>query len=92
MQRADNPARGVHTHHLGLNDGQVTQIAGGYRITGTAILTSNGNLAGFSGSQITVEVVGGNAVPLSNVRVTFSGGATGHFGTDPLDGVVTRAK
>jgi hypothetical protein len=92
MVRSDNPARAAHTHHVGLTNGDVTPIAGGYRITGGATMTSNGNQAGFSGSQITIEVVGGNAVPLSNVRLTFGGASAVHFGTEPLDGVITRAR
>jgi hypothetical protein len=92
MVRSDNASRQAHTHHVGLTNGDVTPIAGGYRITGGATMTSNGSQAGFSGSQITIEVVGGNAVPLSNVRLTFGGASATHFGTEPLDGVITRAR
>jgi hypothetical protein len=84
-----NPAlRGVHTHHLGLIDGTVTVIANGFRISGTAIITSNGSVAGFSGSPVDVEITGGGLLPSSNLKLTFTGAATGHFGTQPLDGVV----
>lgn len=84
-----NPAlRGAHTHHVGLIDGTVTVIANGWRISGAAIITSNGSVAGFSGSTIDVEVTGGSALPSANLKLTFSGAATGHFGTQPLDGVV----
>lgn len=92
MARSDNPARAAHTHHVGLSNGDVTPITGGFRITGAATMTSNGNQAGFSGSEITIEVVGGNSVPLSNVRLTFGGASAAHFGAEPLDGVVTRAR
>jgi len=92
MVRADNSSRSPHTHHVGLTDGDVTPIAGGYRITGAAVIAGNGNLAGFSGSRIVVDIVGGNAVPQANIRLTFLDGAVAHFGSDPLDGVVTRAR
>jgi len=91
MVRADNPSRAAHTHHVALTDGKVTPIAGGFRVTGAAVITGNGSLAGFSGSQITVDVTGGSAVPQSNLRLTFSDGAVSHFGGNPLNGVVTRA-
>jgi hypothetical protein len=88
-----NPAlRGAHTHHVGLIDGTVTGTATGWRISGPAIITSNGAAAGFSGSPIDVEITGGNALPSANFKLTFSGGATGHFGTQPLDGVVIVAR
>ena len=79
-----------HTHHIGLTDGTVTAVANGYRISGTAVITSNGTVAGFSGSQIDIEITGGTALTFSNVKITFGGaGAIGHFGDLPLDGVVT---
>ena len=79
-----------HTHHIGLTDGVVTAVANGYRISGQAAITSNGALAGFTGSQIDIELTGGTALPFSNVKITFGGaGAIGHFGDLPLDGVVT---
>ena len=89
MVRADNPVRSPHTHHVWVTDGEVTALPNGYRITGAGVMTGNGNTAGFSGSPVTLEVTGGNAVEFSNVSVTFGGGAVGHFGTEPLDGVVT---
>lgn len=30
--------------------------------------------------------------PSCNVSTTFGGGAVGHFGTEPLDGVVTEQR
>ena len=79
-----------HTHHVGLTDGQVTAIPNGYRISGQAAITSNGALAGFTGSQIDIELTGSTALTFSNVKITFGGaGAIGHFGDLPLDGVVT---
>jgi hypothetical protein len=78
-----------HTHHIGLTDGQVTVIPNGYRISGQAVITSNGGLAGFTGSPVNIELTGGTAMPFSNVKVTFGGGAIAHFGDLPLDGTVT---
>jgi hypothetical protein len=89
MVRADNPARAAHTHHVTVSDGEVTALANGSRISGTATITSNGSLAGFSGSPVTVDVTGGNTLTFSNVSVTFGAGAAAHFGDQPLHGVVT---
>jgi hypothetical protein len=89
MVRADNANRSFHTHHVTLTDGVVTPLTNGYRISGNAVMTVNGNLAGFSGSPIDVEITGGNAVPFSNLSITFGGGAVNHFGDQPIDGVVT---
>jgi hypothetical protein len=77
-----------HTHHLGLFGAEVTVTPTGYLITGRPALTTNGNMA-FAGSQVSIELSGGNAVPTSNVKVTLTGPAAGHFGELPLDGVVT---
>ena len=81
--------RSPHTHHVGLLDGAVTTIPGGIRLTGNAILTTNGSTAPFSGSPIIVEITGGNTVQYSNMTLMFLGASTGHFGSQPYDGVVT---
>ena len=78
-----------HTHHIALLDATVTRIANGYRISGEAVITTSGGLAAFSGSPLTVDITGGNAVEFSNVRLTFGGAAVGHFGDQPIEGVVT---
>lgn len=88
MVRSDNPARQAHTHHVSLIDGAVSVIAGGYRITGTATITSNGAAAAFSGSPVVVDITGGAAVPLAKVALTFQGAAVAHFGDQPIEGVV----
>jgi hypothetical protein len=92
MVRSDNPARAAHTHHVAVDNGEVTPLANGFRISGAARVTSNGNLAGFSGSPVVIEVTGGNTLPFSNVSVTFGGGAAAHFGDQPLHGVVTERR
>jgi hypothetical protein len=78
-----------HTHHVALLDATVTRVANGYRISGDAVITTSGGLAAFSGSPLTVDITGGGAVEFSNVRLTFGGAAIGHFGDQPIEGVVT---
>jgi hypothetical protein len=90
MVRSDSTPRAAHTHHITLTDGSVSQIANGFHVSGNATMASNGNLAGFSGSFIDVQIAGGSAVPASNIALTFSGGAAGHFGSQPFHGPVTR--
>lgn len=92
MIRSDNATRQGHTHHLRMMDGRVTAIANGYRVSGTASLTSNGALAPFSGSPVTVDVTGGNAMPFATVKLTFAGAAAGHFGDSALSGVVNLGR
>jgi hypothetical protein len=89
MVRADNPVRAAHTHHVTLMDADVVPLANGFRLIGAAVLTSNGNLAGFSGSTVDIQATGGSAVQFSNVAVTFGGASAAHFGDQPLHGVVT---
>jgi len=36
-----------------------------------------------------IDITGASLVPYSNVKLTFGGGAIGHFGDQPIDGVVT---
>jgi hypothetical protein len=78
-----------HTHHVALYDATVTPIANGYRISGNAVIASNGTLAAFTGSHLDVDITGGADVPLSNVKLTFGGAAVSHFGDLPIEGVVT---
>jgi hypothetical protein len=72
-----NPAlRSPHTHHVGLLNADVTVIPNGIRLTGPAIITTNGGTAAFSGSPIQVDITGGNVVRFSTVKLTFLGAAT----------------
>jgi hypothetical protein len=89
MERPNPASPGAHTHHVAIVDGTVTAIANGYRITGAASITSNGATAPFSGSEVTVDVTGGAALALAKVSVTFGGTAAGHFGDQPIEGVVS---
>jgi hypothetical protein len=78
-----------HTHHISFEGATVTVLANGYSVTGIAAIAGNGNLSTpYTNSDVTIEVTGG-ADLLSNVRVIFHGEqAIGHFGADPLNGVV----
>lgn len=84
----DPAARVPHTHHVSLVDGQVWPLANGFRVTGTAFLTGNGNSSG--SAPVEIDITGGDAIRFSNIKLTFSGGATGHYGTQPLEGVVVQ--
>jgi hypothetical protein len=88
MARAENPNRSPHTHHVSMPGGQVSPIANGFRISGTAMIANNGNVSPFSNSPVTVDIIGGNSVGFSNVSVTFGGAAAAHFGVEPVRGVV----
>jgi hypothetical protein len=91
MLRSEVDARSAHTHHVGLHNMVATPITGGYRISGPATITSNGAAAPFSGSTVVMDITGGAVVPLAKIAITFQGAAAGHFGDQPIEGVV-RAK
>jgi hypothetical protein len=88
MVRSDSEPRQSHTHHVGMSDGIPVPIAGGYRIVGTASITTNGVTAAFSPSPVVIDLTGGSAQRFSNIQLTFGGAAASHFGSEPLDGVV----
>ena len=88
--KQNGPVPGApHTHHISLQEATVTVLGNGYSITGDAAIAGNGSLSNpYTGSAVTIEVTGGPDL-LSNIRVIFHGAdALGHFGTDPLNGVV----
>ncbi len=69
----------------------------GFMISGLAKITGNGSPAPFSKndtvlSNLTVCVNGGTDVPFSNVTLVFGTPASGHFGTQPIHGVVRKAR
>jgi hypothetical protein len=91
----NNPAaRSAHTHHLTLVNGTVTPIAGGFRVTGPATITANGKFPPPFGASSTlqIDVIGGNSVAFSNIKITLSGDAAAHFGSQPVNGVVQIVK
>jgi hypothetical protein len=86
---ANGALRTPHTHHVAVVDATVSTIANGIRLTGTAAITTNGNVAGFSGSLVQVDLTGGNGLRFSNIKLTFLGEAAGHFGLQPYEGIVS---
>jgi hypothetical protein len=88
-----NPAlRSPHTHHVGLLNADVTVSPNGIRLTGSAIIATNGGVAPYSDAPIQVDITGGNLVRFSNVKLTFLGAAIEHFGPQPYEGLVTLAR
>jgi hypothetical protein len=101
---ASNPAiRGAHTHHINLTGATIVYNPTGcptdspattarFMISGTAkFITGNGNPGPFEKNGPTtvhVCVTGGSDVRYSNMTMTLVGPATGHFGTQPIHGVV----
>lgn len=81
-------ARNFHTHHVHVSEGEVAIVGSAIVITGTAIVTSNGNEV-FPGSTVQIEISGGTAVAPSNMKLTFGPPVSGHFTTQPYEGVVT---
>ena len=89
----DMPAeRMPHSHLIKLVGGQVAQLqGGGFEVTGgTLVILKNGSPV-LSPSTLTIDVTGGTTAPYSNITMTFGGDATGHFGTQPVNGNVQRS-
>lgn len=87
-------ARSAHTHHITLASGAVTFLANDIRVTGPATITGNGNFPPpFGGnSTLQIDIVGGNTVAYSNIKVAFVGDAQSHFGVAPMNGVVRSVR
>ena len=101
-----NPmTRMPHTHHITISNATVSYdmtvcpanspatTAAGVVVTGTATTTGNGGPASFESkgaSTLQVCITGGSEVQFSNVTLVYTGPATGHFGPQPIHGVVTR--
>ncbi len=90
----DPTTRNAHTHHITLVDGEVTQIANGFQVTGPAVFTLNGGSAPVtvSPSQVVIQITGGSEVEFSNITLTFQSPGSNHFGADPLPGVVRTVR
>jgi hypothetical protein len=93
--------RTEHTHHVVLDNGVVTSLANGFRITGPATVTASGAFPPPFGpnSTLQIDVTGGNQVEFANIQVTFINNADGtasdgskHFGMQPINGVVKNLK
>jgi hypothetical protein len=101
-----NPAtRSPHTHHISMTNATVSYdmtvcpanspatTAAGVVVTGPALTTGNGGPATFEskgGSTLQVCITGGSEVQFSNIALVYTGPATGHFGPQPIHGVVTK--
>jgi hypothetical protein len=99
-----NPAtRGPHTHHISVTNAKVTYDVSvcpannppttgtGLVVTGAVTTSGNGSPASFESkgaSTIQVCLIGGSEVSFSNMTLVYTGPATGHFGTQPIHGVV----
>ena len=82
-------SRMQHTHHIAIVDGTVTQIAtGGFEVSGPVTITKDGSPAPLAASTLSVDIIGGTSVEFSNITLQFEGGATVHFGTGLIHGVV----
>ena len=102
-----NPAtRNPHTHHLSMTDATVSYDTSScpannppttfsaFAVTGTVTTTGNGGPASFEAkgpSTLQVCIMGGSQVVYSNVTLVYTGPATGHFGSQPIHGVVRAA-
>jgi hypothetical protein len=68
----------------------------GFMVTGMASITGNGGYPPFAPegqlSQLTVCVTGGTQVEFSNVTLVFGAPASGHFGSQPINGAVRARK
>lgn len=90
--------RMAHTHHITLNDGEVTIIPDGIQVKGEATITANGAWPPPFGSTLptlTIQITGStgeHSVPFSNIAVLFGSPASIHFGPSPLHGAVRRAQ
>ena len=62
-------------------------------VTGTANIEANGSPAPFGPSPLQVCIAGGSDIDFSNITLVFAGtsGATGHFGSQAIHGLVRKA-
>ena len=82
-------SRSQHTHHITIENGTVTPIqTGGFELSGPATITKDGGPAPLAASMLYVDITGGPDVEFSNITMKFEGGATVHFGSQTIHGVV----
>lgn len=87
--------RHAHTHHITLVNGTVVPLVNGFRVTGPATITGNGNFPAPDfgpNTTLQIDITGGNTVTFSNIAVTFIGDAASHFGSEAFHGVVRKSK
>jgi hypothetical protein len=101
-----NPAtRSAHTHHISITNATVSYdtsvcpankpptTGAGVVITNTGTTAANGGPAPFEAmgpSTIQICITGGSQVQFSNLTLVYTGPATGHFGPQPIHGVVSQ--
>lgn len=87
-------ARMQHTHHLTVEGGAFKLIENGFEVTGPVTITKDGGSAppALQGSSLVIDITGGTLVEFSNITLTFENGATAHFGSNPIHGVVRKVK
>jgi hypothetical protein len=99
-----NPAtRSPHTHHISLTNAPFSYdtsvcpanspatTVSGLVVTGKEITTANGGPSPFdpnNASTLQICIMGGPQVSYSNLTLVYTGPATGHFGAQPIHGVV----
>jgi hypothetical protein len=99
-----NPGtRSPHTHHISITSAAVSYDTSvcpanspattvpGVVISSTATTSANGGPAPFDSkgaSSLQVCITGGSEVEFSNLTMVYTGPASGHFGTQPIHGVV----
>ena len=66
----------------------ISQNGSNFDVTGSATIMANGTIAAISPSVLTIDVTGGTDRKFSNITLTFQAPASGHFGTEPVPGVI----
>jgi hypothetical protein len=80
-----------------MTDGEVTTIPGGIQVMGPATVTANGVFPPPFGPVLpvlTIQITGSTGednVEFANITVLFGKPASGHFGLNPLHGVVRHS-
>lgn len=99
----DNSAltgRHPHTHVITVSDATITTLAGGgFEVSGPVFVTADGSAAPFMSKcsdttpcKLTIDVIGGAVLPLSNITLTFTGPPTTHFGMQAIHGFIRMGK
>lgn len=100
-------ARSQHTHRITMTTENVTYnpsdcppaplqtppYTARIELTGTANIEANGSPAPFGPSALQVCIAGGSDIEFSNITLVFTGatGASGHFGSQAIHGLVRMA-
>lgn len=97
-------SRNAHTHHITVKGGVVSMLGNGFRVTGPAVITINGQYPPPFGVNSTLQIdvtgaTGDNAVAYANLQLTFINNADAtpsdavkHFGGQAINGVVRSVK